>query len=166
MKRKIVDIIVSVFIFIIGVFLLFWLTKLSLIATFILGLIFCLYGLLLVIDFYKYIPRSNLSFLIGILSLIIGVIIFFKTNSILEIIPLVTGIFIIICGLSFIIEALDTHGINYKINMGLSFSEIIIGVICLIMMFIMPSIILEFMGVLLIVSSVINTINVVLIPRY
>ena len=60
--------------------------------------------------------------------------------------------------------AIEQHGNNYALNIGLSITGIVIGILCVIGKLLIPNIVLEFMGVLLIIFSVTNVINALITP--
>ncbi len=164
MKKKLGDLLLSLILFTIGVCLMFWAGEVIRIVTILLGSIFILYGLITLFRYIKYEPKSVLSLTIGILSIIIGIILLVRQNIISEIISFIVGIFIVITSIGSLTNTIEQKGKNYTIGIGLSIAGIVIGVLCIIGKLLIPSIILQFMGVLLVIFSVINIINTLVSP--
>ena len=164
MKKKIADIILSLLLFVVGICLLFWSDEVIKVVTILLGSIFILYGIRAIIKYYKLEPRSILLLSIGIISIVIGIILLFRQNIISEIISFIVGIFIIISSIGSLTNALEFRNHNYMIGIGLSITGIIIGILCIIGKLLIPNIVLQFMGVLLIIYSVTSIINTLVMP--
>ena len=164
MKKKLGDILLSVLLFVIGVCLLYWSDEVIRVVTILLGSIFILYGIITIVKYLRSEPRSVLSLSIGIISIIIGIILLFKQTIISEIISFVVGIFIIIASIGNLTNAIEEKGKNYTIGIGLSITGIVIGILCVIGKLLIPNIMLEFMGVLLIIFSVTSVINTLISP--
>lgn len=164
MKKKISDILLSLLLFIIGICLLFWSDEVIKAVSILLGSLFILYGVMTIIKYFKTEPRSVLLISIGIISIVIGIILLFRKNIITETISFIVGIFIIISSIGSLTNAIEQKSKNYMIGIGLSVTGIIIGVLCVLGKILIPNIILEFMGVLLIIYSVTSVINTIVIP--
>ncbi len=163
MKKKISDILLSLLLFIIGICLLFWSDEVIKAVSILLGSLFILYGVMTIIKYFKTEPRSVLLISIGIISIVIGIILLFRKNIITETISFIVGIFIIISSIGSLTNAIEQKSKNYMIGIGLSVTGIIIGVLCVLGKILIPNIILEFMGVLLIIYSVTSVINTIVI---
>ena len=62
-------------------------------------------------------------------------------------------------------SALEVKGASYKISIGLAITGIVIGILCVLGKILIPNIILEFIGVMLIIFSVVSIINAIITPR-
>ena len=164
MKKKFGDLVLSVFLFVIGICLLYWSDEVIMVVTILLGSTFILYGIITLIKYLRANPKSILSIMIGVLSIIIGIILLFRQTIISEIISFIVGLYIIITSIGSLMLAIEQHGNNYALNIGLSITGIVIGILCVIGKLLIPNIVLEFMGVLLIIFSVTNVINALITP--
>ena len=165
MKKKIGDILLSLLIFALGVCLLFWPGSVIQVTSILLGSIFVLYGIISVIRYIKDDPKSVMNLVSGILSIVVGVVLLLRPTIIAETMSFIIGILIVIMCIGSIANALEVKGASYKISIGLAIAGIVVGVLCVIGKILLPNIILELIGVLLIIFSVISIINAVITPR-
>ena len=165
MKKKFEGLIISLLLFGVGICLLYWADKVIEIVSIILGSILVLYGIKKIYRYIKYDPKSNFSLVVAIISLIIGIVLLIKMNIIADTFSIIVGTFIISTCIGGLINSLEQKKSNYKINAGLSVTGIIIGTLCIIGKILVPNIILQFMGVLLIVYGVVNFINIIIVPN-
>ena len=165
MKKKIGDILLSLLLFALGVCLLFCPGSVIKVTSILLGSIFILYGIISVIRYVNDDPKSTANLISGIISIVIGVVLLLRPTIIAETLSFVIGILIIIMCIGSIASALEVKGASYKISIGLAITGIVIGVLCLLGKILIPNIILEFIGVMLIIFSVVSIINAIITPR-
>ena len=165
MRKKIEDILLSVLLLALGVCLLFWPGNVIKVTSILLGSIFLLYGIVLVIRYVREEPKSAMNLVSGIISIVIGVVLYLRPTIISEIFSFIIGILIIIMCIGSIANSLEFKKDNYKISVGLAIAGIVIGILCVLGKILIPNIILEFVGVLLIIFSVVNIINAIITPR-
>ena len=162
MKRKIIEIVLSLLVFVIGVRLLYWFSNSISFITTILGLIFLAYGIILLFQYQRNEDKSIISLLSSIVAIIIGVMLFSKSSLVYGNITFLMGMLVIIIGLESLSRTLDSGGANYNINIGLSITSVVIGFLCIFEGICLSTIFAEALGVLLIIFSVVNTINSVI----
>ena len=164
MKKKIADILLSVLLFATGVCLLFWSDEVIKVVTILLASVIMLYGVRTIIKYIRFEPKSAVSLASGIISIVVGVILLFKQTIIADTISFIVGIFIIMSSIGNLITAVEQKGKNYTMGLGLSITGIVIGILCIIGKLLIPNIVLQFIGVLLIIFGVTNFINVLISP--
>ena len=160
MKKKLGDILISLFLLGIGICLLYWAGSVIKTISVVLGSAFILYGLINLYKYIKYEPKSTATLVGAIVLMIAGLIIILRPTIISEIMSFVIGLFIIITCIASLSRSLERKKDGYKLNMWLSIVGIIIGILLILGKILIPNIILQFMGILLIVYGVINIINV------
>ena len=126
MKKKIGDILLSLLIFSLGICLLFCPGSVIKATSIMLGCIFIIYGIISVIRYVKDDPKSTMSLISGIISIVIGVVLLLKPTIIAETLSFVIGILIIIMCIGSISNALEVKGASYKISIGLAIAGIVI----------------------------------------
>ena len=164
MKKKIADIIISIMLFFTGVCLLFWADKVIEIVTILLGSIIILYGVKSIIKYVKNKTGSVVTLTTGVSSIIVGIILLIKQTIIADTISFIVGIFMIISSIGSLVNNIEQKGRHFGMGLGLSITGIIIGALCIVGKLLIPNIILQFMGVLLIVYGVTNLINSIIAP--
>lgn len=162
MKRKIIEITASLLVFIIAVCLLYWFNKSISLITTLLGFIFIAYGIALLIQYQSEDDKSIISLLSAIIAIIIGLMLFSRSSLVLSNITFLMGMLVIIMGLESLSRTLDSGGVNYNVNIGLSITSIVIGFLCLLERICFTTIFAETLGILLIIFSVVSTINSVI----
>ena len=164
MKKKIGDLLLSILLFVIGVCLLFWSEEVIKVVTILLGSVIILYGVRTIIKYIRLEPKSTILLSTGIVSIIIGIILLIKQTIIADTISYIVGIFIIMSSLGNLMNTIELKSNNYVMGIGLSITGIVIGALCIICKLLLPNIILQFMGVLLIIFGVTNFINALISP--
>ena len=161
MKKKLGDLLVSALLLFIGICLLFWAENVIKSISIVLGGAFILYGGFHIYKYVKDDPKSTIS-LVGAVALVtVGLIILIRPNIISEIISFVIGAFIIITCIGSLSRSLENKkNDDSKLNMWLSIIGLVIGILCVIGKLLIPNVILQFMGILLIIYGVINIINI------
>lgn len=132
--------------------------------TYIIGIIFVVFGSIKLYNYYKSKDSiSNIQLTLGITAIIVGIIIMF-CNSVIEfIIRLVMGGFILANGLNKLIVALNTKNYNNK-WIGLLTVAIIL-IICGLYIILKSNIILSTIGLILIIYSTVDIISYLMYPK-
>lgn len=132
--------------------------------TYIIGIIFVVFGSIKLYNYYKSKNSiSNIQLTLGITAIIVGIIIMF-CNSVIEfIIRLVMGGFILANGLNKLIVALNTKNYNNK-WIGLLTVAIIL-IICGLYIILKSNIILSTIGLILIIYSTVDIISYLMYPK-
>ncbi len=172
MKKEITsEILMSICVLILGVCLTIWADKVTTVVSIVLGCVAVFYGISILVNYFRNkekVFNDNLEFVLGIIVLVIGGIFIFKVEFLKELISLVIGIYILLASVFRLIETIKLEkSINTKITSSivLSILGIIIGIMCITFKFLFPDIIVTYIGVLLIIYSVINISNLVIIGR-
>lgn len=166
MKKTISEMLVSISIFIIGLCLLIWAEKVTNLVSQIFGAILIIYGIITFILYLTSEERRPADIVYAIVLLVIGVILVAKPSIITEIISFIIGIYIIMSSILSISKTLDNkENNNFNLVLGLSITALIIGVLCTLGKLLIPNVILQFVGLLLVIYSVINIINTLLLPK-
>lgn len=132
--------------------------------TYIIGIIFVVFGSIKLYNYYKSKDSiSNIQLTLGITAIIVGIIIMF-CNSVIEfIIRLVMGGFILANGLNKLIVSLNTKNYNNK-WIGLLTVAIIL-IICGLYIILKSNIILSTIGLILIIYSTVDIISYLMYPK-
>ena len=166
-KSLISEIVVSITMFVIGLFLLLFGQTLMDMIVIILGVSLLLYGAFNIFTYFRYRltnnPVSNLVY--GIISGVFGVILVFNPEIISNIISFIVGVYILFISIPSLVDAIKNKDKINTISIGLSIAGIVIGILCLIGKLVIPSIVFQFLGLMLIIYSIINLINVILINQ-
>ena len=165
MRKKFSEILLSLLLFGLGLCLLFWSGSVIKISSILLGIIYISYGVISVIRYIRDDIKSAINLISGIISIVIGVIILLRPTIIAESLSFIIGLLIIIMCIANITNALEEKGPSNRISIGLAITGIVIGILCIIGKILVPNIILEVIGVLLIIFGVVNIINIIITPR-
>ena len=165
MKKRIEDIIISIGLFIVGLCMLLWAEKVTNLVSIIFGILIILYGIFAAISYFKNEEKTTIYMIYAIVFIVMGTVLVSKPEIMAEIISFIIGIYILLSSIATIKLVLDNkQAKNYNISLGLSIAGIIISILCIIGKLLIPNIILQFVGLLLIVYGVINIINAVVVP--
>ena len=172
MKKQILsEILMNVCVLILGVCLAIWADKVTSLVSILLGVLAVIYGVSAFVSYFSNKDRifnDNLEFIFGIVVLVIGGILIFKVDFLKELVSFVIGIYILFASILRLIETIRL-GNNLKTKLTssivLSIIGIIIGIMCITFKFLFPDVIVTYIGVLLIIYSVINIINLLIIGR-
>lgn len=132
--------------------------------TYIIGLIFCIFGSIKLFSYYKFKNEvSNIELTLGITAIIIGIIIMF-CNSVIEfVIRLIMGGYILASGINKLIIAFNTKNYNDKWIGLLIVAGLLI--ICGLYIILKSNIILSSIGIVLIIYSSIDIISYLMYPK-
>ena len=157
-KKDKSSIYMSILLLIVGIFLFANPTEMVKFITYIIGLLFVVFGSIKLYNYYKFKETiSNIQFTLGITSIIIGIIIMFCNGIIEFVIRLAMGGYILANGLNKLIVSLNSKDYNDKWIALLSIAIIlIIGGLYIILK---SNIILSTIGLVLIIYSTIDIIT-------
>lgn len=166
-KSLVSDIIISVCMFVLGIFLLLYGQELMNLIVVLLGVSLMLYGIFNIITYFRYRltnnPISNLIY--GIVSCVFGIILAVKPELISDIISFIVGAYILLISIPSLVDAIKNKEKVNPISIGLSIAGIVIGILCLIGKLVIPQFIFFFLGLMLIIYGIINLINVILLDQ-
>ncbi len=163
-KKDKSSIITSILFFILGLCLFINPTEMVKFITYIIGVIFVVYGSIKLYNYYKQKETiSNIQLTLGITSIIIGIIIMFCNGVIEFVIRLIMGGFILANGLNKIIVSLNSKEYNnkWKILLAIGALLVIVGLY----MILKENIVLSTVGLVLIIYSSIDIISYILYPK-
>lgn len=132
--------------------------------TYIIGIIFVVFGSIKLYNYYKFKDSiSNIQLTLGITAIIVGIIIMFCNNVIEFIIRLVMGGYILASGLNKLIVALNSKSYNNKwiVLLVIAILLIIAGLYIILK----SNIILSSIGIILIIYSSIDIISYFMYPK-
>ena len=170
-KKNLSEILLNLMILALGVCLLLWADKVTTIVSILLGCIGVLYGLILVYNYFKSEEKlaiDTLHFIYGIIILVIGFILIFRVEFVKELISFVVGIYVVLSGILQLQEIFllkKNNNIQVKGMIILSLIEILIGIMCIVGKFLLPDIMLKFMGVMLVMYSTLRIISLIVTRR-
>ena len=156
---------------ILGVCLTVWADKVTTLVSILLGSLAVLYGIAAFINYFgnqEKIMHDRMQFIFGIVVLVIGFVLIFKVDFLKELVSFIIGIYIVLSSVLKLKECLDIkRKLNVKITgaLVLSILGIVIGVMCIIGKFIISDMIVKYIGIMLIIYSVISFIELVMIKR-
>ena len=165
MKEKIVDIFISLCLFIVGMSLLLWAEKVTNTVSQILGATMIIYGLYIAFNYYRSKDKKSADVILAIILIVCGIILVVKPSIVTELISIVIGAYVILASivrLRFVLEVKENT--NYKLGYGLSILGIILGILCIVGKLLIPNIVLQFVGIILIIYGITNIINIVMLP--
>ena len=156
---------------ILGICLTVWADKVTTLVSILLGCVAVIYGIAAFISYFNNddkIVHDRMQFVFGIVVLAIGFVLIFKVNFLKELVSFIIGIYII---LSSILKLKECISIGKKLKIKktgalvLSIIGLIIGIMCIVGRFIISDMIVKYIGIMLIVYSVISFIEMILIKR-
>ena len=132
--------------------------------TYIIGVIFVVYGSIKLYNYYKAKETiSSIQLTLGITAIVIGIIIMFCNGVIEFVIRLVMGGFILANGINKLIVALNSKETNSKWTTLLAISIILI--IAGLYMILKSNIVLSTIGIVLIIYSSVDLISYIMYPK-
>ena len=112
--------------------------------------------------------NDNFKLIFGIVAIVLGGILIFKTDFLKELISFIIGIYVVLTSLLKLQEALTlqkTVGVKLTKAIVISIIEIIIGVLCIFGKFIVPDFFIKFIGIMLMIYSVLGIYNQIVIGK-
>lgn len=166
-KSLISDIVVSIIMFGIGLFLLMYGQATLDTIVVVLGVSLILYGVFNIGTYFRYRlannPITNLVY--GVISTIFGIVLVIDPGVISRIIAFIVGAIILFISIPSLIDGIKNKDKVNTISIGLSIAGIVIGVLCLIGKLLPTEILCKFLGLMLIIYSIVNFINTVLLNQ-
>lgn len=163
-KKDKSSIITSILFFILGICLVVNPGGMVKFITYIIGLIFAVYGSIKLYNYYKAKETvSNIQLTLGITSIVIGIIIMFCNGIIEFVIRLIMGGFILANGLNKLIVALNSKDTNDKWQGLLAIAIILILVGLYVIL--KSNIVFSTVGIVLIIYSSIDLISYIMYPK-
>jgi len=156
---------------ILGTCLFIWADKVTTLVSILLGCIAVIYGIAAFINYFNNDDRiinDRMQFIFGIVILVIGFILIFKVDFLKELVSFIIGIYIL---LSSIIKLRDCIKFSKELKtkmtgaLVLSILGIIIGIMCIVGKFVISDMIVKYIGVMVIIYSIISFIELLLVKR-
>lgn len=163
-KKDKYSIFISIVFFVIGLFMFLYPNEIVKFITYIIGVVFAVFGCLKLNTYYKSKESiSNVELTMGICSIILGIIIMFCNGIIEIVIRFVLGGYILATGMNKLIVALNSKSYNDKwIGLLIVGSILIIGGLYMILK---SNIILSTVGLGIMVYSAVDIISYLLYPK-
>ncbi len=163
-KKDKSSVISSVLFLILGICLFINPTEMVKFITYIIGVIFVVYGSIKLYNYYKFKESiSNIQLTLGITAIVLGLIIMFCNGVIEYVIRLVMGGFILANGINKLIVSINSKEYNKKWTVLLIISIILI--LGGLYMILKSNIVLSTVGLVLIIYSTVDIISYILYPK-
>lgn len=163
-KKDKSSIVTSLLFLILGICLLINPAGMVKFITYIIGIIFVVYGSIKLYNYYKAKETiSNIQLTLGITAIVVGIIIMFCNGVIEFVIRLVMGGFILANGINKLIVALNSKETNNKWT-----SLLVIAIILIVAglyMILKSNIVLSSIGIVLIIYSSVDLISYIMYPK-
>ena len=156
---------------ILGVCLTVWADKVTTLVSILLGCLAVIYGISAFVSYFRNqdrIMNDRMQFIFGIIVLVIGFTLIFKVDFLKGLISFVVGIYIFLSSILRLQECLDIKKkLNVKMTSAivLSVLGILVGILCIAGKFLVPDMIVTYIGVMLIIYSIISFIELIIIKR-
>lgn len=170
-KNNLSEILMLICVLVLGICLTIWADKVTNIVSIFLGILAVLYSVVVFVNYFRNntkVLNDRLGFIYGIIILVIGFVLIFRVDFLKELISFVIGIYVILTSIIKLHESIIlSKNINTKMTTSiiLSVVGIIIGILCIVGKFLVPDIIVKYIGVMLILYSVISITNIIIIGR-
>ena len=127
------------------------------------GSVLLIYGVVGLINYYTSKNKKTEDLVYPVVLLVLGLILVVRPSIISEIISFVIGIFIMISSFIKLHKVLkNKNSSKYKLGLGLSIAGIVIGLLCILGKLMIPDIVLSFVGLMLLIYSVTDIINIII----
>lgn len=167
MDNKKTSLVTSVILGIVGILLLLWSEVVTDVMSKLVGLFLIIAGCVNFYDFYKGDKESvyNRSKVVyGVISFIAGIVFFTKPGLIKDLISIIVGVYILIASILKIREAmmLKKIGIDKWLTpFVLAAIELVCAILCIFGNLIVPDLVIQFIGIILIIYAVIDIVNAI-----
>ena len=137
----------------------------------VIGLFLIGYAISLLVGYFRNKERKladNASFVYAITLFVSGFILVFKVDFLKELISFVVGIYILLTSIIKLKEGIIIgRNLNTKLtgSIVLSILGILIGIMCIVGKIFLPDMIITYIGILLIIYSIISIANIIIIRR-
>lgn len=172
MKKNILsEILMYVIILLLGLALTIWADKVTSLVSILLGSLAILYSIVGFVNYFKNkdrIMNDNLEFIYAIIIFVIGLVLVIKVNFLKELVSFIIGIYILLSSILKLQESiLLGKSLNTKLTGAtiLSIVGIFIGILCIVGRFIIPDAIVTYIGIMLIIYSIISIAELILINK-
>jgi len=169
--KKISDFVLIIGMFFLGILLTIWADKVTNIFSILLGILAIIYGIMTFISYFKNKDKTfgdMLSFIYGIVILVIGFILIFRVDFLKELISFVVGIYIVLTSLLKLHEILilqKNTNVRLTSSVVIALLGVLLGVLCICGKFLIPDMIVSFIGIILVIYSVMYILNIVLLKH-
>ena len=156
---------------IVGVCLVIWADKVTTLVSILLGSLAVLYGIVAFISYFANQDRiihDRMQFIFGIIVSVIGFVLIFKVDLLKELVSLVIGIYIFLSSILRLQECINVgKTLNVKMTLAivLSILGLVIGIMCIVGKFIVTDMIVKYLGIMLIIYSIISFVELIIIER-
>ena len=170
-KGTINEIIMNIFVLLLGVCLLMWADKVTKLVSIGLGVVVVGYAISLFLAYFSNKEKKttdNLQLIYAITMLVLGGILIFRVDFLKEVVSFIVGIYVLISSIIRLQETIETgKSLNTKYTSGIILSGIgiFLGIMCIVGKFLLPDIVIKYVGVLLIIYAIISIVNLVMIRR-
>ena len=166
-KEKISAVLFNFGILLVGISLILWADKVTNIVSIVLGCLIVFYGIINTINYFKVKDKvfsDSMHFVYGIFIVVIGSVLIFRVNFLKELVSFIVGIYILLAS---IIKLYDyfVNKKNNNIKLTSSLIGIVIGILCIVGKFLLPDIILNFIGYMLVIYSLVDTSNLIILGK-
>lgn len=161
-KDNLKEIILYIGLLLVGLCLTIWAEKVTNLVSILLGSTLIIYGAFVFINYFKNNNHdfdNSLTFIYGIITLVIGIILVCKVDLLKELVSLIIGVYIL---LSSIIKLKYSYNLKNKNTTIISIIGLIIGIMCILGKFLIPDIIVTFIGIMLIIYSLTSIIYLII----
>lgn len=154
-----------------GICLTIWADKVTTLASIMLGCLAVIYGISAFVSYFRNqdrIMNDRVQFIFGIIVLVIGFTLIFKVDFLKGLISFVVGIYIFLSSILRLQECLDIKkALNVKMTSAivLSILGILVGILCIAGKFLVPDMIVTYIGIMLIIYSIISFAELIIIKR-
>ena len=141
------------------------------IVSIFLGILAILYSIIVFVNYFRNnskLMNDRLSFIYGIIILVIGFVLIFRVDFLKELISFVIGIYVILTSILKLHESIVlSKNSNTKMTSAivLAIIGIFLGILCIVGKLLFPDIIIKYIGIMLILYSIISIVNTVIIGR-
>ncbi len=170
-KKNLSEILLNAISITLGICLFLWAEKVTNVVSICLGCLAIIYSLITIYNYFKSDNRitvDTLRFIWSIVVLVVGFILIFRVDFLKELISFIVGVYIVLNSLLQLQEILiikrDSED-KLQNPIILSLIQMLIGVLCIVGKFIVPDIIIKFIGIMLVIYGVINIVNTIIIKK-
>ena len=155
----------------VGVCLTVWADKVTTLVSILLGCLAVLYGIVAFINYFTNKDRifaDRMQFIFGIVVLVVGFVLIFKVDFLKELISFIIGIYIVLSSILRLQECVNvSRSLNVKMTGAtiLGILGMVIGIMCIVGKFIVTDMIVKYIGIMLIIYSIISFAELIMIKR-
>lgn len=170
-KKNLSAILFNFGVLLVGICLILWADKVTNLVSIALGCLICLYGIINIVSYFKVKDKlfsDTVHFIYGIFILVFGFVLIFRVDFLKELISFIVGIYITLASIIKLYDVIITrknNSIKLTGSLILSIIGLLIGLLCIAGKFLIPDIILKFIGYMLVVYSLIDTSNLIIIGK-